>query len=258
MPDLSELLHYRDLLYFFIWRDVHVRYRQTLLGIVWVIAQPITMMVIFSLFFGMYAKIPSEGIQYPVFVYAALLPWIFFSESVIRSTTSLVANAPVITKVYFPRILIPLSSILSPLADFTVSFILLVIIMAFFGIFFTTRIFLLPFFLLLLLVTAFGIGLWLSALNVQYRDFQVIVPFLVQIWLFASPVVYPSSIIPESLRTLYGINPLAGIIDGFRWVLLGTEISGMMIMVSTFIAILLGVSGYIYFTMTEQYFADVV
>lgn len=256
--DLHELWNYRELLYSFTWRDVMLRYKQTALGVLWAIIQPLFMMIIFTVFFGGLAKIPSEGVPYPLFVLAALLPWTLFAEGLTRSTTSMVTNANIMTKVYFPRLIMPLSSITSPLVDFTVSLVILFIMMAYYGFVPTINIVFLPLFLLLALATSLGVGLWLSALNVKYRDFQYTVPFIIQIWLFASPVVYASSLVPESMRLLYGLNPMAGVIEGFRWVLLGTGAPSAMILVSVGMVVALLVSGAFYFRRMEQYYADIV
>jgi len=224
----------------------------------WAIIQPLFMMVIFTIIFGGFAKIPSEGIPYPLFSFAALLPWMLFSEGLSRSTMSMVANANIMTKVYFPRLIMPISGILSPLVDFAVSISILVLMMAYYGFVPTINIVFLPVFILLALATSLGIGLWLSALNVKYRDFQYTVPFIIQLWMYASPVVYPASMIPESIRPLYGLNPMAGVIEGFRWALLGTEIPGSMIFVSVGVVAVLLVSGMFYFRRMEQYYADIV
>ena len=256
--DLHELWNYRELLYSFTWRDVKIRYKQTALGFLWAIIQPLFMMLIFTVFFGRLAKIPSDGIPYPLFVLAALLPWTLFAEGITRSTSSMITNANIMTKVYFPRLIMPFSGILSPLVDFVFSFMILVVMMALYGFIPTLNIVFLPLFILLALATSLGIGLWLSALNVQYRDFQYTIPFLIQLGLFASPVVYPASLVPESVRFLYGLNPMAGVIEGFRWALLGTEMPGAMILVSVGMVALLLVSGAFYFRKMEQYYADVV
>lgn len=256
--DFSELLNYRELLVSFMWRDIKIRYKQTVLGFLWAIIQPLFMMVIFTIIFGGFAKIPSDGIPYPLFSFAALLPWMLFSEGLTRSTMSMVSNANIMTKVYFPRLIMPVSGILSPLVDFAVSISILVIIMAFYGFVPTINVIFLPLFILLALATSLGVGLWLSALNVKYRDFQYTVPFIIQIWMYASPVVYPASIVPESLKFLYSLNPLAGVIEGFRWALLGTAMPGAMILVSVGVVILLLVTGAFYFRRMEQYYADVV
>ena len=219
--DLHELWAYRELVTAFTLRDIKLRYKQTGLGIAWAVLQPLLTMVIFTVFFGGLAKIPSDGVPYPLFVLAALLPWTLFAEGLTRSTTTMVTNSNIMTKVYFPRLIMPLSSIISPLVDFGVSFIILLAMMVYYGYAPTLNIIFLPLFLLLALATSLGVGLWLSALNVKYRDFQCTVPFIIQIGMFASPVVYASSLVPASLRVWYGLNPMAGVIEGFRWALLG-------------------------------------
>ncbi len=256
--DLGELWNYRELLYSFTWRDIKIRYKQTALGFLWAIIQPLFMMLIFTVFFGRLAKIPSDGIPYPLFVLAALLPWTLFAEGITRSTSSMITNAHIMTKVYFPRLIMPFSGILSPLVDFIFSFLILIIMMAWFGFMPTLNVIFLPLFILLALATSLGIGLWLSALNVKYRDFQYTIPFMIQLGLFASPVVYPASLVPESVRFLYGLNPMAGVIEGFRWALLGTQMPGAMILVSVGVVVFLLVSGAFYFRRMEQYYADVV
>ena len=256
--NLRELWNYRELLYSFTWRDVKIRYKQTALGFLWAIIQPLFMMLIFTVFFGRLAKIPSDGIPYPLFVLAALLPWTLFAEGITRSTNSMISNANIMTKVYFPRLIMPFSGVLSPLVDFVFAFSILIVMMAFYGFIPTLNIVFLPLFILLALATSLGIGLWLSALNVKYRDFQYTIPFMIQLGLFASPVVYPASLVPESVRFLYGLNPMAGVIEGFRWALLGTEMPGAMILVSVGVVVVLLVSGAFYFRKMEQYYADVV
>ncbi len=256
--NLSELWKHRDLLYFFTWRDIKLRYKQTLLGFAWAILQPFLAMIIFSLFFGGLAQISSNDIPYPVFVYSALLSWTLFAESCNRSTASMVANANIIQKVYFPRIALPLSSVMSPLVDFAIAFTILIAMMAYFGIIPTINVIFLPLFVLMASITSLGVGLWLSALNVQYRDFQYVVPFMVQIWMFASPVVYPASLVPESYQLLYGLNPMVGVIEGFRWALFGTPMPGMITIASVFISLTLLVTGLLYFTRVEKTFADTV
>jgi lipopolysaccharide transport system permease protein len=256
--DLHELWAYRELVTSFTLRDIKLRYKQTGLGIAWAVLQPLLTMVIFTVFFGGLAKIPSDGVPYPLFVLAALLPWTLFAEGLTRSTTTMVTNSNIMTKVYFPRLIMPLSSILSPLVDFAVSFIILLAMMVYYGYAPTLNIIFLPLFLLLALATSLGVGLWLSALNVKYRDFQYTVPFLIQIWMFASPVVYASSLVPESLRVWYGLNPMAGVIEGFRWALLGSGAPSAMVLVSVGMVIVLLVSGMFYFRRMEQYYADIV
>ena len=256
--DFHELWNYRELLTSFTMRDIRIRYKQTALGFAWAIIQPLFMMIIFTVIFGGFAKIPSDGVPYPLFSFAALLPWMLFSEGLTRSTMSMVANSNIMTKVYFPRLIMPISGILSPLVDFVVSLAILVVMMAYYGFVPTWNVIFLPFFVLLALATSLGVGLWLSALNVKYRDFQYTVPFLIQIWMYASPVVYPASMIPESIRYLYGLNPMVGVIEGFRWALLGTDIPGSIILVSVVVVMVLLVSGMFYFRWMEQYYADIV
>jgi len=256
--DLKELWAYRELVTAFTLRDVKLRYKQTGLGITWAVLQPLLTMVIFTVFFGGLAKMPSDGVPYPLFVLAALLPWTLFAEGLTRSTTSMVTNSNIMTKVYFPRLIMPLSSILSPLVDFAVSFIILIAMMVYYGYMPTVTILFLPVFLLLALATALGVGLWLSALNVKYRDFQYTVPFMIQIWMFASPVVYPVSLMSESMQVWYGLNPMAGVIEGFRWALLGTGALNTMMLVSVGMVFAILVSGMFYFRKMEQYYADIV
>ncbi|HOS82940.1 MAG TPA: ABC transporter permease [Methanolinea sp.] len=256
--DFKELWEYRELLYIFTWRDVKLRYKQTALGAAWAIIQPLFAMVIFTVIFGGFAKIPSEGVPYPLFSLAALLPWTLFAEGLSRSTLSMVQNQNILTKVYFPRLIMPLSGILSPLVDFCVSFSILVVMMAYYGFMPTVNVIFLPLFILFAVLTSLSVGIWLSALNVMYRDFQYTVPFLVQIWLYASPVVYPSSLLPEKWQVLYGLNPMAGVIEGFRWALLGTNPPGAMMGVSLAVVLALLVAGIFYFRRVEQYYADIV
>jgi lipopolysaccharide transport system permease protein len=257
--DLGELWSYRELIYFLIWRDVKVRYKQTALGIAWAIIQPVTTMVIFTLFFGRLAKIPSDGVPYPLFTLVALVPWDLFSNGLSRVSNSLVDSSNVIKKVYFPRLVVPLGALCSCLVDFALSFVLLLSMMVYYGVHPTAALVLFPLFVLLTLITCLGTGLWLSALNVQYRDVRYVVPFMVQLWLFATPIVYPSSLLGEPWRTLYGINPMVGVIEGSRWALLNTRTApGPMVVVSTVAAFALLVSGAFYFRRMERMFADVV
>lgn len=255
----KELWEYRELLYFLTWRDIKVRYKQTVLGAAWAIIQPFFTMVVFSLFFGKLAKVPSDGIPYPIFAYAALVPWTFFANGLSQSANSLVGSANLIKKVYFPRLVVPISSVISGVFDFMLAFVVLLGMMLYYGIFPTVNIVWLPFFLLLTLITSLGVGLWLSALNVQFRDVRYTVPFLTQFWLFATPIAYPSSLLSEPWRTLYGINPMVGVVEGFRWALLGTDTApGPIIIVSTLAALTLLVGGAFYFKRMERTFADVV
>jgi lipopolysaccharide transport system permease protein len=255
---LRDLWEYRELLYFLFWRDLKVRYRQTVLGAAWAIIQPLSAMVVFSIFFGKLAKIPSDNIPYPIFSYAALLPWNLFASGMGRASTSLVSGASLITKVYFPRLIVPISATLAGLVDFAIAFVILLGMMAFYGIWPTAAAIWLVSFLLLALAVALGIGLWLSALNVQYRDIQYLVPFLAQFWLFATPVAYPSSLLSEPWRTLYGLNPMVGVVEGFRWALVGGPPPGPMLGLSVVVAVLVLVSGAYYFRRVERTFADVV
>lgn len=257
-PKLAELWEYRELLYFLIWRDVKVRYKQTLLGAAWAVIQPFATMVVFSIFFGRLGKIPSDGFPYPIFAYSALLPWTFFAQGLSQASSSLVGSANLITKVYFPRLVMPLAGVLAGLVDFAIAFVVLLGMMLFYRIQPTSAIVWLPFFLLLALTAALGIGLWLSALNVQYRDIRYVVPFLIQFWLFATPIAYPSSLLSDPWHTLYGLNPMAGVVEGFRWALLGSNPPGPMLGVSIGVAILLLFSGIFYFRRMEKVFADVV
>lgn len=256
---LRELWEYRELLLFLAWRDISVRYKQTVLGAAWAIIQPFFTMLVFSLFFGRLGNIPSDGVPYPIFTYAALLPWQYFATALAGSGDSLVGSANLLSKVYFPRLVIPMASVLPPLVDFALAFVILLGMMLFYGIVPTWNVVWLPLFLLLALITALGAGLWLSAMNVQYRDIRYTIPFLVQFWMFASPVAYPSSMVPEPWRPLYGLNPMAGVIEGFRWALLDTNTGpGPMMAISAVMALLLLVSGAFYFRRMEKRFADVV
>ena len=256
---LRELWEYRELLYFFIWRDIKVRYKQTAIGAAWAVLQPFMTMVVFSLFFGRLAKIPANGLPYPVFYYCALLPWIYFSGALQSATNVVVEQQRVITKIYFPRVVLPISAVLAGLLDFAISFVVLLGLMAYYGIAPTAAALWLPAFLLLAILTALGMGLWLSALNAFYRDVRYVVPFLVQFWMFASPVAYPSSLVPEKWQWLYGLNPMAGVIEGFRWALTGQGLppGPMMIASATGVVVVL-VSGLIYYRAMEGSIADVV
>jgi lipopolysaccharide transport system permease protein len=256
---LRELWEYRELLYFLTWRDIKVRYKQTVLGAAWAILQPFLTMVVFSVFFGRLAKISTGDIPYPIFSYAGLVPWTFFAYGLAQSSNSLVGNAQLIKKVFFPRLVVPIASVLSGLVDFALAFVVLLGMMVVYNISPTANIVWLPLLLLLSFITALGVGLWLSALNVEYRDIRYIVPFLTQFWMIISPVVYPSSLLDEPWRTLYGLNPMVGVLEGFRWALLGTATApGPMIGLSAIVSILLLVTGAFYFRRMERNFADVV
>lgn len=257
--NLKDVWEYRELLFFLAWRDIKVRYKQTALGAAWAILQPLLTMVVFTLVFGRMLKAPSDGIPYPVFAYCALLPWQLFAHSLTQSSQSLVGNERLISKVYFPRLIIPLSSIFSGLLDFGISFIVLIAMMLVYGIVPSMAIVTLPFFILLAVASALAVGLWLSALNVQYRDIRYTIPFLTQIWLFATPVAYASSLIPEPWRTWYGLNPMAGVVEGFRWALLGktNDATGLLIVSCLAVAALL-LGGLFYFRRMEREFADII
>ena len=257
--NLHEIWAYRELLYFFVWRDIKVRYKQTVIGAGWAIVQPFFTMVVFSLFFGLLAKIPSLGLPYPIFYYSALLPWMYFANALSSATNTMVEQQRIITKVYFPRIILPLAAVLSGLLDFLIAFAILIGMMLFYGLVPTPAALLLPFFLLLAVATALGAGLWLSALNAIYRDVRYALPFLVQFWMFASPVAYPSSLVPERWRWLYGLNPMAGVIEGFRWALTGRgQPPGLLLVASAAAVLLLLTGGLFYFQKMEGTFADVI
>ena len=256
---LGALWRFRELLYFLIWRDVKVRYKQTLLGAAWAILQPLLTMVVFSIFFGKLARMPSDGVPYPLFAYVALVPWTFFANGLILSSGSLVSNQTLLRKVYFPRLVIPVSAVAAGLIDFGIAFVVLLGLAARYGVPLTVNMIWLPALVLLALVTALGVGLWFAALNVLYRDIQYVVPFLVQVWLYATPIVYPSSLVPERWRTLYAINPMVGVVEGFRWALLGTGTApGPMILVSGIAAVVTLIGGMFFFRRMEKTFSDVV
>jgi len=255
--DLDELWRYRELLWFLTWRDIKVRYKQTVLGAAWAILQPLATMIVFSLFLGRMAGADME--TYPLFVFAGLLPWTFFSNGISAGGQSVIANQNLVTKVYFPRLIMPLAGVLSGIIDFVVAFVVLLGMMVYYGLVPTIHILWLPAFLLLALVTALGVAVWLSAMNVQYRDVRHVIPFLIQFWLFATPIAYPSSLLSEPWRTLYAINPMVGVVEGLRWALLGTATApGLMSMVSALAALTVLVTGVFYFRRMEKTFADVV
>jgi lipopolysaccharide transport system permease protein len=257
--DLPAVWQYRELLYFLVWRELKVRYKQAAIGIGWAIIIPFVSMLIFTAIFGLFAKIPSDGLPYPVFAYAALLPWTYFSEAVKRGSTGLVSDAHMIQKIYFPRIIIPLSMAVAPLVDFLLSFFVLILMMLWYGIVPTWGIFALPLFLLLSLGMALGLSFWLGPLNVRYRDIGHALPFIIQIWMYASPIVYPVSMIPERWRTIYYLNPMTGVIEGFRWALLGSSSPDFYAMgASAILVIVILFSGAIYFRKMERTFADVI
>jgi homopolymeric O-antigen transport system permease protein len=256
---LRDLWAYRELLYFLAWRDFKIRYKQTVLGAAWAVIQPFFTMVVFSIFFGYLGKMPSDGIPYPVFAYCALLPWSLFAHALNESSNSLVNNQGLITKVYFPRMIIPIAPLFVGLVDFGIAFMVLLGMMLVYGIMPGMAVFTVPLFIFLAVVTALAAGMWLSALNVEYRDVRYIIPFLTQLWLFATPVAYPSSLLPEPWRSLYGLNPMAGVVEGFRWALLGsTHSPGPLLAVSVAAILAMLIGGLLYFTRMEQTFADVV
>jgi len=257
--DLRELWEYRELLYFLVWRDVKVRYKQTVIGVAWAVLQPFLTMVVFTIVFGQLVHVSTGQIPYPVFAYVALLPWTFFAGAISRSGNSLVYDANLISKIYFPRLLLPLAANLSNLVDFAMAFVILIGMMLFLGVVPQASILTLPFFLLLAILTSFSVGLWLSALNVKYRDINYVIPFLVQIWLFVTPVAYPTTVVPERWRLLYSLNPMVGVVEGFRWALLGQQnISWDLMFLSVLLILVLFITGLFYFRRVEFEFADVV
>lgn len=256
---LREVWEHRELAGIFVWRDIKVRYRQTVIGALWAIIQPFLTMVIFSIFFGKLAEVPSDNIPYPIFSYAALVPWTFFANSINQASNSLVANADMIKKIYFPRLTMPIASLLGGLVDFTLAFIILLFMMLYYGYVPTINILWFPVFLLLAMITALGVSLWLAAMNVQFRDVRYMIPFITQAWMFATPVAYPSSLLDEPWRTLYGLNPMVGVVEGFRWALLGTDTApGPMIVISFLMSLVVLISGVYYFRRVEKIFADVI
>jgi lipopolysaccharide transport system permease protein len=258
-PDFREIWKYRELLYFFVWRDIKIRYKQTVLGALWAVIQPFFTMVVFSIFFGKLAGVPSEGIPYPIFVYCALVPWNYFASALTKSSNSMVVYRNIITKVYFPRVIIPIASVLSGLLDFTIAFSVLIAMMLFYKIVPTISVLFVPILILLVMATAIGVGLWLSALNVIYRDVRYAIPFGLQFWMFATPIVYSRSLVPEAWGHLYGINPMVSVIEGFRWALLGRgSLLGSTVMISAFTILLILITGFFYFQRMERIFVDVV
>jgi lipopolysaccharide transport system permease protein len=255
---LSDIWTYRELLYFFIWRDIKVRYKQTLLGAGWAIIQPLMTMVVFTIFFGHLAKVPSDGLPYPVFSLMALVPWTYFASALAGCSTSLSGYQHIISKVYFPRLIIPIGAVVAPLVDFAIGFAILIGLMAWYRIVPGPSIVWLPALMLLALATAAGVGVWLAALNVRYRDVRYVVPFVVQLWMFATPVAYPASLVPARWRAVYGLNPMAGVIEGFRWALAGGPAPGAITLVSAAVVVVLIAGGAHYFRRLEGTFADVI
>lgn len=256
---LRELWQYRELLYFLAWREVKVRYKQTAIGAAWAVIQPLMTMVIFTVIFGKFAKLPSDGFPYPVFAYTALLPWTYFAQALARTGSSLVGDANLIRKIYFPRLIIPLATVSVPIVDFFLSFLILLGMMAWYGITPTWGVFMLPLFLCLALMTALAVGLWLSPLNVRYRDVGLTIPFLVQLGMYLSPVAYSISLVPEQWRLVYSLNPMVGVIEGFRWALLGKESPNFgVIAISALMVMVLLAGGLVFFRRMERTFADVI
>jgi len=258
LPDTAEIWRYRELLYFLVWREIKVRYKQTILGAGWAVIQPLMTMVVFTIFFGRLAHMPSDGIPYPVFSLAALVPWTYFAAAVSSGSGSMTGYQHIISKVYFPRLLVPLASVVSPLVDFAVAFAILLGMMAWYHVPPRAAIVWLPALMLLCAATAAAASVWLAALNVRYRDVRYVVPFAMQLWLFATPVVYPASLVPERWRALYGLNPMAGVIGGFRWALVGGPSPGSMTLVSGAAVVLFLIGGTVYFRTSEGTFADVI
>jgi homopolymeric O-antigen transport system permease protein len=257
--NLRELWEFRELLYFLVWRDVKVRYKQTVLGAAWAVLQPFLLMVVFSIFLGRLAGVPSESLPYPIFVYAALVPWTLFAQSLSGASDSLVGSANLVSRVYFPRLALPVAAVGSFLLDFVIALPLLVGMMVFYGVYPTGNVIWLPVLTLLALITALAVGVWLAALNVRYRDVRYAVPFFIQLWLFATPVAYPSSLVPEEWQVILGLNPMAGVVEGFRWALLGTEPRpGMLLAVSAAVTLVVLFGGLVYFSRMERTFADVI
>ena len=261
--NLKDVWQYRELLYFLVWRDIKVRYKQTVLGIAWIVLQPVVSMVVFSVLFGALLKVPSGGVPYPIFSYTALLPWNYFASSLNRSSQSVVNSSGLITKVYFPRLIVPMSGVLSGLLDFAIAFLVLIGMMVYYRITPTPAVVFLPGFLLLAMVTALGFGLWLSSLNVRFRDVGYLVPFMVQIWMYLTPVIYGAEIIPERFRPLLGLNPMTGVVEGFRWALLGNHLSdtaapGPLFALSVIVSLVVLIGGLVFFRNTERSFADVI
>ncbi|MBL8052851.1 MAG: ABC transporter permease [Nitrospira sp.] len=257
--ELNELLAYRELLYFLTWRDIKVRYKQTALGLTWAVLKPLSLMLIFTVVFGWLAQVPSDGLPYPVFSLCAILPWQLFAQTLSSTSQSLISNQNLLTKVYFPRLVIPLAALGVGLMDFMIAAAILACVMAYFQMVPTLLALFLPSFVLLAVMMSLGVGFWFSALNIQYRDVGHALPFLTQLWFFATPIAYPSSLVPESWRTWYGLNPMATVVEGFRWSLLGTGgLSTDMWLTSVAVTVAVFVSGLYYFRRVEETFADIV
>jgi lipopolysaccharide transport system permease protein len=257
--DLTELWQHRELLYFLVWREVKVRYKQTVIGVAWAVFQPLITMVLFAIIFGMFAKLPSDGLPYPVFAYSALLPWTYFSQAISRAAYSLLGDASLLQKVYFPRLILPIAAVIVPIIDFFLALLILLGMLVWFGITPTWAVLLLPVFLLMAFLTALAVGLWIAPLNVKYRDVNIAVPVLIQLWMYASPIVYPSSLVPEKWRAIYSLNPLVGVISGFRWALLdGVKPDFELMGLGVLAVVLLLWGGIVFFKRAEPTFADIV
>ena len=257
--DIGEIWFYRELLFFLTWRDIQIRYKQTAIGVAWVVIQPLASISVFSLFFGRLAKIPSDGVPYPLFVFAALLPWQVFARAMSEASNSLVTDQRLVSRVYFPRILVPVASVTAAVFDFIITFLLFLLMMLFYGIHPGWAVLTLPIFLFLMVATALGVSFWLAPLNIEYRDVAYVLPFLTQLWLFLTPVVYPATLVPEKWRFLYGFNPLAGVVEGFRWALLGIGPGpSPMLLVSAAMAVFLLLTGILWFRRRERTFTDAV
>jgi lipopolysaccharide transport system permease protein len=257
--NVRELWPYRELAYFLVWRDVKVRYKQTVLGAAWAIIQPLLLMVVFSVFLGHFAKLPSNDLPYPIFSYAALVPWTLFASALAAASDSMVGNSNLVSKVYFPRLVLPIAGVLAPLVDFCIAFLMLGVLMVWYGVAPTRAVVVLPLLVVLALTTALGVGIWLASLNVRYRDFKYVVPFLSQFWLFATPVAYATTLIPRQWWVLYGLNPMASVVEGFRWALLNTAAPPLgMLAVSGGVAGAALLSGLLYFQRVERTFADLI
>lgn len=255
---LDELWSFKDLIYFMVWRDLKVRYKQTVLGATWAVIQPLLTMAVFAIFFGRLAKVPSDGVPYTLFCYTALVPWTFFSSAISAAASSLISNSNLLKKVYFPRLILPIASVGGVLVDLAISFVVLIGLLAIYGVVPSLRVLWVPVILLMAVVTATGAGLWLSAINIKFRDVRYAVPFLIQFWMFSTPIAYPSSLIKDPLlKTLYGLNPMTGVVEGMRWALLGTHAPGSMLLASAAIALLALISGAYYFRRVERGFADI-
>jgi lipopolysaccharide transport system permease protein len=257
--EFSRLREYRELLFFLVWRDLKVRYKQTALGVTWAVLQPLATMVVFSVVFGRLAKIPSDGVPYPIFAYCALVPWQMFAFALTESSNSMMQNQYLISKIYFPRLIVPLTPVFTAMVDFLLAFALLIAMMPFYGVVPKLTILLLPVFLLLVVLTSFAVGVWVSALTAEYRDIRYTIPFLVQSWMFVTPIAYPSSLVPQKWRMLYGLNPMTSVVEGFRWVLLGTPAPPLMpMLVSGLAVVVILCGGVMHFRRLESTFADVL